>query len=366
MTGQELEMPPHKGYFHIVTGKNGSGKTRHLAQLSEQVLSEIESNLSRHSRVICLSGTVHDKYPRRIYSYDDPSNRCVYLGYKTNNNMFSEISPFRKLVPHILSANDSSGDAMLKASELMSSLQLGSTLELKFRRARNTKGETNSIDVPDLRIDLLDAKDSSQDRARLNAVAISGKAHLSELVVERNGQKFELSDLSSGERIYLLVVLGMCFCASPDSLILFDEPENSLHPSWQMKIVRDIQNITGSLHPGATVVIATHSPLIASSVRNSRVLACNLPDQTTWDKPSLHGKTSDSVLVEQFGINSPRSPSVSALIQKCLTHIALGETNTPDFVETAESLVSLEIGIDEDDPLYEAVTMIRELYLVQN
>ena len=66
---------------------------------------------------------------------------------------------------------------------------------------------------------------------------------------------------------------------TPDSLVIYDEPEISLHPEWQSKIIQILMKIVGTEGLGkdgasnkhATVIIATHSPLITSSFSTSKV-----------------------------------------------------------------------------------------------
>lgn len=69
--------------------------------------------------------------------------------------------------------------------------------------------------------------------------------------------------LSSGEQQELVMFYELLFKAKKNSLILMDEPEISLHVSWQEKFLRDIQSIAklSKLY----FIIATHSPEIISN-----------------------------------------------------------------------------------------------------
>ena len=69
-----------------------------------------------------------------------------------------------------------------------------------------------------------------------------------------------LSDLSSGEQHELVLIYELLFKVSEGAVILIDEPELSLHVSWQKKFIEDLQKIQ-SLKP-LKVIIATHSPQI--------------------------------------------------------------------------------------------------------
>ena len=54
-------------------------------------------------------------------------------------------------------------------------------------------------------------------------------------------------------------------------VVLFDEPENHLHPSLQ----RDFLGKLADTFSDVQFVVATHSPFIVSSVKNSRIYALN-------------------------------------------------------------------------------------------
>jgi predicted ATP-binding protein involved in virulence len=66
------------------------------------------------------------------------------------------------------------------------------------------------------------------------------------------------TDLSSGEQHELVLLYELLFLVQPDSLVLIDEPELSLHVGWQAQFLKDLQEITGLAD--LDVLMATHSP----------------------------------------------------------------------------------------------------------
>lgn len=66
------------------------------------------------------------------------------------------------------------------------------------------------------------------------------------------------TNLSSGEQHELVLFYELLFKVKPNSLILIDEPELSLHVGWQQQFLKDLQEITKLT--GFDVLIATHSP----------------------------------------------------------------------------------------------------------
>ena len=66
------------------------------------------------------------------------------------------------------------------------------------------------------------------------------------------------SKLSSGEQNELILFYKLIFNSKENDMILIDEPELSLHISWQNKFITDLKEVT-SIND-VSIVIATHSP----------------------------------------------------------------------------------------------------------
>ncbi|MEM9543672.1 MAG: AAA family ATPase [Cyanobacteria bacterium P01_E01_bin.42] len=65
-------------------------------------------------------------------------------------------------------------------------------------------------------------------------------------------------DLSSGEQHEIVLLYELLFKVKPNSLVLIDEPEISLHVGWQVDFLKDLQEITKLVD--IDILIATHSP----------------------------------------------------------------------------------------------------------
>ena len=75
-----------------------------------------------------------------------------------------------------------------------------------------------------------------------------------------NGSSLELRSLSSGERQILIMFYTLLFHAEPGSVVILDEPEISLHVSWQQRLgdfFMDICRVRG-----LQMIVATHSPTV--------------------------------------------------------------------------------------------------------
>jgi len=70
-------------------------------------------------------------------------------------------------------------------------------------------------------------------------------------------------ELSSGEQQVIALVTRLAAFAGPEIIALIDEPEISLHVSWQRSIPAVLELVSQKL--GCSIVVATHSPVIISS-----------------------------------------------------------------------------------------------------
>lgn len=77
-------------------------------------------------------------------------------------------------------------------------------------------------------------------------------------IIRKNGILLSPNDLSSGEKQMLLILLRVFLLDERESVVLIDEPENSLDISWQYKLI----DLLVSLNPHAQFFITTHSPSI--------------------------------------------------------------------------------------------------------
>ena len=74
-----------------------------------------------------------------------------------------------------------------------------------------------------------------------------------------NGQLLSnLHKLSSGEQNLLILYYNLLFKTNGKTILLIDEPENSLHVAWQSKMLDDY--ISMSKMTGCQILFATHSP----------------------------------------------------------------------------------------------------------
>ncbi|MEH6415516.1 AAA family ATPase [Pseudomonas sp. CGJS7] len=348
---------PNKGKFHIITGINGLGKSRYLRFLADNSFVQ-----DYCQRIICLSGTMYDRFPKKSET-SEYSCEYLYFGNRVNNNFLSEKAPFRILSSFILGegCNGLAGDM---AGKILEELGFSRQVRLVFSPGQSIS-QSDSIYKNKKTIGItLEFDNTLQQtfKAEELLAALDGREiQLIDMQFEKENRRLGLSDLSSGERLYLLSTMALCFCVVERTLVLFDEPENSLHPQWQAKIIKDMVSIIRNKADECTVVIATHSPLIVSSAPNDISYIRDLPSTEPWLRSELYGRNADTILSEQFGLTSPRSLTVASLIQDCLTALTDVHSEPRKFLAAADNLLSHNIQLDENDPLHDTIKRINSL-----
>ena len=164
------------------------------------------------------------------------------------------------------------------------------------------------------------------------------------------GEEFDINDLSSGEKQLFLRTLSIKMLEPNNSIILIDEPELSLHPKWQQRIIEVYKKIGENNQ----IIVATHSPHILGSVSNENIFILyrneNEKIETkTGDKlDSSYGQPVERILKDIMGLESVRTPKIDRDIQELRKLVDKDKYNTDDFKEKYNNLLEILGSTDED------------------
>jgi len=87
------------------------------------------------------------------------------------------------------------------------------------------------------------------------------------LNVYKDDESFPLDQLSSGEKQLIILFTEALLQRKRTCIFIADEPELSLHISWQQKIIPSVNMI----NPNAQLIVATHSPEVVGKYRDSLI-----------------------------------------------------------------------------------------------
>ena len=135
---------------------------------------------------------------------------------------------------------------------------------------------------------------------------------------DSSGKKFGINELSSGEKQLFLRTLAIKMLEPENSIIMIDEPELSLHPKWQQKIV-DVYKKIGKNNQ---IILATHSPHILGSVEKENIILLiknqdgNVETRLGKELGNSYGQTMERILEDIMGLKTDRNPSVYELLNQ--------------------------------------------------
>ncbi|WP_350588196.1 MULTISPECIES: AAA family ATPase [unclassified Psychrobacter] len=136
----------------------------------------------------------------------------------------------------------------------------------------------------------------------LSNIRVQRKPRL-HMAVDKNGKSLNVMQLSQGEKSLMALVGDIArrlAMMNPeldnplhgDGIILIDEVDMHLHPSWQRNLV---QRFTDTF-PKCQIVLSTHSPLVISDQKD--ILVYLLNDGEIIALPPLYGEDVNTVLLE--------------------------------------------------------------------
>ena len=163
------------------------------------------------------------------------------------------------------------------------------------------------------------------------------------------GKEFDISGLSSGEKQLFLRALSLKFLNVNNSIILIDEPEISLHPRWQRKIINVYENIGENNQ----LIIATHSPHIIGNVTKEqiRILKRDKEGIKVMNYEELdetYGRTVESILMEIMGIVNTRNEETAEKIEILRNLVREDKYESKEFEELYEVLRGYLGNLDID------------------
>lgn len=136
-------------------------------------------------------------------------------------------------------------------------------------------------------------------------------------VIDKDGNEINFDRLSDGEKCYITLVLDIARRLSMQSdgqgpilngelIILIDELDLHLHPSWQLQMVRNLER----KFPNCQFFVSSHSPLVLSSLCDEDKLVVLRNGEQVELSAIPYGDNGDYILKRFFGLRSVRDPRV--------------------------------------------------------
>ena len=359
----------------VLAGSNGSGKTRVL----ESILKYFQDHLNYKQNNIetgifyeekeknCISNVRDFFYGLEYFSYHEVNNPLYEKHIEIKNKL--DILPkiiyvpteinFQKmdvasttLVQEYKFINIVNTNLIKDIPSYIATKMISAMLKNKNEKVGDVQkkvfNEINEI-FENLSIDVK-VEDISQDGRNIT------------LFTNSSGDEFDINELSSGEKQLFLRTLAIRMLNPENSIILIDEPELSLHPKWQQRIV-DVYRKIGENNQ---IIIATHSPHILGSVKKENIMLLDKDDEgkivikTGDELYDSYGQPTDRVLKDIMGLETTRNPKVFKLLEEAGELVDKNEYESEEFKTKYKELRDILGKKDEDLLLMDMDIQIRK------
>jgi len=237
----------------VLAGINGSGKT----SLFEFIQNKLSNKSKNINGIIDIDATsfIFNGISFGKETITDLSISLI-TKYKGIDNLNKSKTLFIKRILYIKAQEQKTNDIKIEIVKYIDNLIYEDGLSAKQAYEKLSEKLDTIFEGLDLQI-----KFSGLDRDK--------KIYFKNLLDE----KISIDILSTGEKEILSKIFFLFISDIKDSIILIDEPEISLHPSWQNRVVK-IYKEFAKLNNNQ-IILATHSPQIIGSTPNEslRILA---------------------------------------------------------------------------------------------
>ena len=359
----------------VLAGSNGSGKTRILESILDyfqKIVNHIENEnvagvfFETDERSCLKEGYDSWSLYKILNSYNDKNSfergrkvveknlkvfpKIIYVPTETNFQKVEIASPMLFREYKFLNIVDSGlikdvpsyiATRITELANEQESIPMGEIRKAVFR-------EINEIfEILDLDIKI---EDISQDGRNIPIFTNSA------------GDKFDINELSSGEKQLFLRTLAIKMLNPENSIILIDEPELSLHPKWQQRIV-DVYRKIGKNNQ---IIIATHSPHILGSVKKENIMLLDKDDEgkivikTGDELYDSYGQPTERILEDIMGLKTTRNQEIFDKLEKIREMVNEDKHETDDFKKEYGDLKEILGTMDEDIMLIDMEIQIRK------
>ena len=359
----------------VLAGSNGSGKTRILESVLRYFQYDINYKRNNIEAGIfyeekeknCISNVQDFFYGLEYFSYHEVNNPLYEKHIEIKNKL--DILPkiiyvpteinFQKmdvasttLVQEYKFINIVNTNLIKDIPSYIATKMISAMLKNKNEKVGDVQkkvfNEINEI-FENLSIDVK-VEDISQDGRNIT------------LFTNSSGDKFDINELSSGEKQLFLRTLAIKMLNPENSIILIDEPELSLHPKWQQRIV-DVYRKIGKNNQ---IIIATHSPHILGSVKKENIMLLDKNEdgkivvRTGDELYDSYGQPTDRVLKDIMGLETTRNPKVFKLLEEAGKLVDKNEYESEEFKTKYKELREILGNKDEDLLLMDMDIQIRK------
>ena len=340
----------------IFAGENGVGKSTILNALYELITQKLNFeailNMNLENELLTSNSTGKNILRATLsLQFQDDTGRETMAGISEAQNKYLQHGIFSDVDINFQSNNltsvtsltldgksesrRSSNNLPTEIKQLIIDIQALDDADVSYWVKTHPHTSTDNIDIHERMPRFTGAFDRMFDDLKYSRVE-NMDGHKA-ILFEKNGKLIQIDALSSGEK---QIVYRGCFLlkdanAMNGAFVFIDEPEISLHPKWQMKVMDYYKGIftDESGHQTSQIFAVTHSPFIIhnESRKNDKVIVLNRDSSgniVVSDKPEYYKCSSVEAIQDAFEIHDFDSGTPTVYLE--------GRTDEKYFKKTAE------------------------------
>lgn len=234
----------------------------------------------------------------------------------------------------------------------------------------NIGGKSISLDLK-FEFNWTDSKDDSQNSKfiehfkHFKFLSDLGVASFDSFEVYRN-VFYDFQNASSGEIHMLHIVSSIIANMESNSIVIIDEPEISLHPNWQNKLIHTLKPIIQEFSD-SHFIIASHSHFIVSDLdhKNSSITSLKRDIDNgelivkNLDMIDTEGWSAEQILFEVFEMGTDRNYYLSLKVQEILDEMSKIKPDHDKIVSAQEKLKQYNFeNLHKKDPFYKVLMTV--------
>jgi predicted ATP-binding protein involved in virulence len=351
-----IELIRHQPFSHLIlTGENGSGKSTILKYLDKYFISYLSGSApykiikekrkfilenKRDFDLINLAQSEIKEYKSLIpnfveftgWSFSYESRKQIIYSYVLpyrNSKVNKVESPSKQDVfEEQLTKYSTSTDYFVKNFK---QYLVNKKVNQAFAQLDNDKLEIENTETFFQKIELIFSQIFKDEHLKLEFHKESYEFYIK----LSNGRELTFDILPDGFSAFLSILMDLFVrldlirknvgnnTYNPCGVVLIDEPETHLHISLQYHVLP----ILTTLFPNVQFIVATHSPAVISSIKNSTIF--DLTTKETLSSDDAIGKSFSELMVSHFGLDNEFSDFTDDLFDKVNTVLKENKSNIP-------------------------------------
>ena len=322
----------------VIIGENGSGKTNLLKSIYEtfnadikgyRIISELLINMNYKKCTVFVNldkseeGILDPNILPIPCQLDKHHPKLVYMPTEINFEKMNKVDNTFRFMPDLINIIDQS------VTENIPSI-IATKINKEIFKNRNEIIGTIIDRVCKSINDIFVSMEMD-----VNLIGLSEDEDTKPIFKNKFGELFDISGLSSGEKQLFLRALSLKFLEVNNSIILIDEPEISLHPRWQQKIIKVYENIGENNQ----IVIATHSPHIVGDIEAKQLRIMKKSEDgiavvKLGELDETYGQNVESILRTTMQVDKVRNEDISNKLDEIFTLLNADLYDTDEFKDT--------------------------------